>query len=144
MTEHASVLIEAWQETLAGEHAAIYAYEVIGGRLKAGSRPQRRATTAYRHHRGRRDSLTARIRDAGATPVTAEPAYSLPVEVTNPASAAELAVRVEQRCTNLYAEVVATASGRERRAALEAMTWCATHIVDWGGSSSALPGVVRR
>jgi len=136
-TEVVSVL----QDVLAGEHAAIYAYEVLGGRLRLGSTPQQRAAAAYRHHRRRRDELSARLRKDGATPVAAAPAYQLGIEVTGPDSARKLAVRVERRCTTLYARLVAVLGADGRQTAIEAMTWCATEQLSWGAGSSALPGV---
>lgn len=143
-THDATDVVAALQDALAGEHAAIYAYEVIGGRLDAGTKPQQQALSAYRHHRAQRDTLVARVRAAGSTPVTAEPAYRLPTSVTGTPGARKVAVHVEQRCTTLYAQIVATTNGRDRRHALEAMRWCAEQLLAWGGSSSALPGVGRR
>src|SRR5699024_4657295 len=74
-------LVTALQRALAGEHAALYAYEVIGGRLDADTPPQRHARAAYRHHRSRRDDLTVRLRRLGQAPTAAHPGYDLPFEV---------------------------------------------------------------
>ncbi|UYM04477.1 ferritin-like domain-containing protein [Solicola gregarius] len=137
----AGTVVEALQDALAGEHAAVYAYGVIGGRLDYGTRYQDLATGLYADHRDRRDALTQYVADAGAEPVAAEAAYELPVAVESDTDAQRLGQQLEDRCSVLYAGVVATATGGPRSFAVEALGGSALAGVEWGAPSTALPGV---
>ena len=66
--------LQALQQTLAGEHAAVYVYGVLGGRLSATEHPELMAAVvdAYDTHVARRDHVTGRVVAAGAEPVAAE------------------------------------------------------------------------
>ncbi|MDO9378846.1 MAG: ferritin-like domain-containing protein [Nocardioidaceae bacterium] len=136
-------LVEAWQQALAAEHASVYGYGVLAGRLDRDSPAQVRATGAYRVHLARRDTLAARVADAGATPVQPAPAYDLGGPVTDAGSARLVAQRIEDRCTVVHAVVVSAADGDRRTEALGWLTDCATRLVGWGGSATALPGFER-
>jgi len=81
------------QQALAAEHVAVYGYGVVGAWL-AGA-PRRDALAALDAHRVRRDQLIALLRSRGAAPTPAAPAYRLPFAVTDAASAARLASRLE-------------------------------------------------
>lgn len=81
--------LRAAQAALAAEHASVYGYGTLGGRLE-GSR-RRDATAASDAHRARRDALVRTVRDLGGTPVAARAAYALPFAVRDPASAMRLA-----------------------------------------------------
>jgi len=135
---------KALQDMLAGEHAAVYAYGLLGGRLAPGTRPQTLATEAYLEHRTRRDDVTALLIEAEADPVAAEPAYELPTAVDTPAQAAAVARRVEDRCSVLYAQVVAAATGGTRAFGVDALLDAATRALTWGAEPVAFPGVQRR
>lgn len=74
------------------EHAAVYAYGVLGARLDDTRR--RSAQLAYDSHRARRDQVVAALRAAGGTPPA--PLASYDVAVTTPADAMTLAVRIEE------------------------------------------------
>jgi hypothetical protein len=128
----------ALQEALAAEHAAVYAYGVVGGVLGATSAE---ANAAYAAHRGRRDQLMARI---GAEAVAAEPAYELPFPVNRPGQARRLAVQVERRCAEVYADVVSRTTGAARMYAARGLTECAVRTIDWGGDFEAFPGLRGR
>jgi Domain of unknown function (DUF4439) len=134
-------VIDAMNDMLAGEHAAIYAYGVIGGRLDYGSSPVREATEAWEVHRERRIGLTALIEASSETPVAAETAYRLPNDVRDVADARTVAQRVEGRCSVLYATLAATAVGDVRAYAVDALIDAAVRGYDWGAPTSALPGV---
>jgi Domain of unknown function (DUF4439) len=127
----------ALQAALAAEHAAVYAYGVVGGVL--GGTAQ--ANAAYAAHRGRRDQLTARL---GADAVAAEPAYELPFAVTRPGQAERLAVQVERRCAEVYADVVSRTTGATRLYAARGLTECAVRSLEWGGDFEAFPGLRDR
>jgi hypothetical protein len=128
----------ALQEALAAEHAAVYAYGVIGGVLGATSA---QTTAAYAAHRGRRDQLTARI---GPAAVAAEPAYELPFAVSGPAQARRLAVQVERRCAEVYADVVSRTTGAARMYAARGLTECSVRALSWGADFEAFPGLRGR
>jgi hypothetical protein len=134
-------VIDAINDTLAGEHAAIYAYGVIGGRLDYGSPPVREATEAWEIHRERRIALTALVEAGGEMPVAAETGYRLPNDVRDVADARTVAELVEGRCSVLYATLAATAVGEVRAYAVDALIDAAARGYDWGTSTSALPGV---
>jgi hypothetical protein len=134
-------VLDAAQLVLAGEHAAVYAYGVMGGRspaLAAGL-----ATRNFVVHRARRDALTTSIRAGGADPVAAEPGYALPVDVAAAAPARQLGQQVEDRCSVLYAALVAAApaSTQPRQQAVTALSDAGLRLLDWGGQAAALPGV---
>jgi uncharacterized protein DUF4439 len=126
------------QAALAGEHAAVYAYGVIGGR--SGGRDERLAAAAYVRHRARRDRLTAIIHRAGGRPVVAQPAYALPFAVDDRRQLHRLARLVERRCARLYADVVPATQGATRDFAARAISDCATTALAWGGRDQAFPG----
>lgn len=134
-------VVGAMQEMLAGEHAAVYAYGVVGGRLDYGTRYQELATTLYERHRDLRDKLVDRITEAGAEPVGTEPAYDLPVRVDSDDAAQRLGQQIEDRCSVLYAGVVAVADEDVRALAISALSKAAVAGVEWGAPSTALPGV---
>lgn len=128
----------ALQSALAAEHAAVYAYGVIGGVLGGGSAT---AASGYAAHRGRRDRLTAML---GPESVAAEPAYRLPFEVSGTARARRLAVHVEERCAEVYAEVVSRTTGADRLFAARAVTDCAVRGLEWGAEPDPFPGLRGR
>ena len=134
-------IVDALQDALAGEHAAVYAYGVIGGRLDYGTRYQELAARQHSDHRGRRDELTRLVADAGADPVGAEASYDLPVDVTSDADAQRLGQQIEDRCSVLYAGIVATATGGPRSFAVDALQASAVAGLEWGAPPVALPGV---
>ncbi len=131
------------QAMLAGEHAAVYAYGVLGGRLQTAPAMQLLAREGYLQHRNRRDDVITMVRTAGAEPVAAEVGYGLPVPVDDAVQARTLARHVEDRCSVLYADVVAAATGNMREYAIAALIDAATRALGWGAEATALPGVLR-
>ena len=86
--------LEALQEVLRTEHAAVYGYGVIAAQT---SGPQRRAAlNGLDTHRARRDHVRAMVVAAQGTPVEAAPAYRLPAPVRTPQAAARLAADTER------------------------------------------------
>lgn len=136
-----SEVVRALNDTLAGEHAALYAYGVIGGRLDYDSRPVRDATEAWETHQRRRAVLAALVEAGHGTPVGAVPGYELPTAVDTVSDAREVAQHVEDRCAVLYATLAATTTGEVRAFAVDALIDAATRALRWGASTSALPGV---
>lgn len=135
------VTVASAQDVLAGEHAAVYAYGVVGGVLDPAGSAAERARSAYEAHVTRRDRIEDRLRGLGEEPVAAEPGYALPEQVTDAGDAARLARRVEDRCGVLHAALVAASIGDLRAAAVGWLSDCATRGLTWGAAPVALPGI---
>jgi hypothetical protein len=133
--------VTALQETLAGEHAAVYGYGVAGARLPGADR--REALAAYDTHRMRRDLWRELIRAAGAEPVPAAPAYTLPFAVRTPADARRLTAHLERQLAVRYARLVAASTGQEREVAARSLQDAAVRATRWSGTTPALPGLDR-
>ncbi|GHH52354.1 ferritin-like domain-containing protein [Streptomyces candidus] len=133
--------LDAVQAALAAEHAALYGYGVVGGRLGAERRAE--AREAHDAHRSRRDALVRSVRDLGGTPVVAEAAYALPFPVPDAATAAQLAAVLEDRIAGVYSDLVRAAQGPLRREAAGALREAAVRAVRWRGSSVAFPGLAE-
>lgn len=87
--------LKAVQAALGAEHAAVYGYGVVGGKI--GEARQSEAREAYDAHRARRDTLTRAVLDLGGKPAVAAAGYALPFQVTDSDSAARLAAELEER-----------------------------------------------
>ncbi|EFH28863.1 MULTISPECIES: ferritin-like domain-containing protein [Streptomyces] len=134
--------LEALQKALAAEHAAVYGYGVVGGRIGAARRAEAKA--AYDAHRARRDTLVRAVRDLGGRPVAAAPAYALPFPVPDPAAAVRLAADLEDRVAGVWSDVVRATGGERRSTAAEALREAAVRAVRWRGESVAFPGLAER
>ncbi|MFF0273021.1 ferritin-like domain-containing protein [Streptomyces sp. NPDC014891] len=134
--------LDATQAALAAEHAAVYGYGVVGGRIGPDRRAE--ATAAYEAHRARRDALRRSVRDLGGAPVAAEAAYELPFRVADPAGAARLAAVLEDRVAGVYSDLVRAAEGPRRREAAAALREAAVRAVRWRGSDVTFPGLAER
>jgi hypothetical protein len=133
--------VEALQDALAAEHAAVWVYALLGGRTSRAAEPALYddVHTAYRVHRGRRDQLISVVADAGAEPIAAEVGYQLPA-VDTPARVVALARRTEQRCAATYADLVARTEGAQRGWAIRALTDAAVRQLRFRGSPETFPG----
>ncbi|MQY39258.1 hypothetical protein SRB17_72800 [Streptomyces sp. RB17] len=140
--EARSAELRALQAALAAEHAAVYGYGVVGGKISAARRSEARA--AYDAHRARRDALTREVRDLGGQPVAANAAYALPFPVGDSAAAVRLAARLEERVAGVYADLVRAATGARRGSAAAALREAAVRAVRWSGESVAFPGLAER
>ena len=109
MSEEKDRELRALQAALAAEHAAVYGYGIIGGRIGAGQRTE--ALTAYDAHRARRDALVREVKDLGGRPVAASAGYALPFQVPDSAAAVRLAAELEDRVAGVYADLVRAAGG---------------------------------
>ncbi|WP_431993760.1 ferritin-like domain-containing protein [Streptomyces albogriseolus] len=134
--------LRALQAALAAEHAAVYGYGVVGGRI--GEQRRTEARTAYDAHRARRDALVRDVKGAGGTPVAAAAGYALPFPVPDAAAAVRLAAELEMRVAGVYADLVRSSGGERRRSAAEAMREAAVRSVRWSGESVAFPGLAER
>lgn len=131
-----AVLLEA-------THAAVYGYAVLGARLDPEQRQA--ARLAFDGHRARRDQLAARLRERGATPAPALPAYD--VRVDGPDAARALAVRLEEGLAVRWRDLVAgTDDEALRRLAVTGLQEAAVRAAQWrrlagsGAVTVALPG----
>ncbi|MFG3036347.1 ferritin-like domain-containing protein [Streptomyces sp. NPDC048330] len=134
--------LDAAQAALAAEHAAVYGYGVVGGRIGAERRPE--ATAAHEAHRARRDALRRTVRDLGGTPVASEAAYTLPFPAADTAAAVRLAAVLEDRVAGVYSDLVRAAAGPLRREAAAALREAAVRAVRWRGSDVTFPGLAER
>lgn len=124
---------------LAAEHAAVYAYGVIGARTKGSLRAA--ATAAFNAHRARRDQLRGLIAARGGTPVEPNPSYGLPITPSTAAQAVELAVLVERGVTAAYLELTASPDAAVRRMAALAMQECAVRSYGLRPEIESFPGM---
>lgn len=135
--------VAALQATLAGEHAAVYVFGVLGGQVSDRTQPALAAaiSASYLAHRRRRDRLVDLIGRRGATPVASAATYALPNALSGPADLRRAGAQVETRCVALYARLVASASGADRAWAITALTQGAVSELAYGVAPSDLPGV---
>ena len=135
--------LEALQQTLAGEHAAVYVYRALAGRVSASAEPTLagRLGSAYTTHRGRRDQLTTMVRAAGGDPVAADVSYELPNPSRTPAQQTDGALVTEERSAEVYASMVGNTARVNRQWALEALTDAAVRQLSFGGRPDAFPGL---
>ncbi|ANB08875.1 hypothetical protein SAM40697_4918 [Streptomyces ambofaciens] len=142
MSEAQDKELAALQAALAAEHAAVYGYGVVGGRVGQGRRSE--ARTAYDAHRARRDALAREVRDLGGEPVAAAAGYALPFAVPDSATAVRLAAELEDRVAGVYSDLVRAAEGGRRTTAAGALREAAVRAVRWRGGSVAFPGLAER
>jgi hypothetical protein len=134
--------LDALQAALAAEHAAVYGYGVVGGRI--GEERRAEARTAYDAHRARRDALAREVRDRGGEPVAAAAGYALPFAVPDAVTAVRLAAELEDRVAGVYSDLVRAAGGERRASAAGALREAAVRAVRWRGGSVAFPGLAER
>lgn len=140
--EEKAAELTAMQAALAAEHAAVYGYGVVGGRIREGRRQEAKA--AYDAHRARRDALVREVRDLGGKPVAASAAYALPFPVPDSAAAVELAAELEDRVAGVYSDLVRASTDGVRGTATEALREAAVRAVRWRGGSVPFPGLAER
>ncbi|MBT2378298.1 hypothetical protein AMK21_29300 [Streptomyces sp. CB00316] len=140
--EAPSPALTAAQTALAAEHAAVYGYGVLGGRIAGKRRTE--ASAAYDGHRARRDALMRTVRDLGGAPVAAGAAYALPFAVTDTTSALRLAAVLEDRVAGVYSDLVRATEGPARADAAGALREAAVRAARWRGGNVAFPGLAER
>ena len=132
--------LDALQAALAGEHACIYGYGLVGAHISAGAAD--RARDGYETHRARREELARQIRLRHGEPVAALPAYVVPIEVDDDPSARQLAGLLEQRLAVLYADLIeVTSVPALRELALSSLIETSSLAARWTGDTLALPGI---
>jgi len=123
---------------LAAEQAAIYAYGVVGVKVRPGA-DQTAARAAEQAHRERCDALIAKLDQVGASTAPAPAAYELPFAVTGRASALELAIHVEDGVAQAWRAVLPVSQGADRTEALSALTDAAVRATRWRRSAGVSP-----
>ena len=122
------------QVALAAEHAAIYAYGVIGSHLAGDELGLARA--GERAHRDLRDTVADLVSSAGATPTAAAAAYRLPKPVTDRAGALALVVEIETRVAAVWRSTLGAVPEANRAIALEALVDAAVRAAEWREAAS--------
>lgn len=134
--------IGALQAALAGEHAAVYLYGVLGARASGGALVAR-LSSAYDAHAAARDVLAERLRDLGAVPVGPAAAYSIPSGLHGDGSLRAHAATVEERLVALYVQQSGAAVGADRRLLATSAGACAVRALGFGASATPTPGLGR-
>ncbi len=117
-------------DAVATEHGAIYGYGVVS----AHSTPEDNALVAesMAQHRTRREEALVMLAENSVTPPLPAAGYELPLEVTDPGDAAELAVRMESDAVTAWRAVLEQAQTPEDRGfAVTAMTQAAVLAARW-------------
>jgi hypothetical protein len=129
-TDAAAARMQGLQAGLAAEHALVWGYGVVGGRIGEQLIAQvREADTA---HRTRRDAVVALIVKGGGVPTPTEPGYALPFPVTDRRTALRLAVHLEDGAAAAWRYAVASTDDRAvRRTALAALADSAVRATRW-------------
>ncbi len=135
--------VEALQKALAGEHAAMHVFGVLGAQASNSRQPAlfRLLDQSYATHRAARDELTVLVSAKGADPVAAEAFYDPPGAFGTAAQIRGTARTVEQRLTRVYAELVANTAGKDRQWAIGALGASALRELDFGGTPTDFPGL---
>src|SRR5579875_3773020 len=139
VTRPGSPLIAALQQVLADEHAAVYAYGVIGAHLTGTARA--RATGDWIAHQRARDSLEATLLRLGSRPAAAAVAYEMPGPVRTRREATAAALVIEDRIAAAYLGLVAAATAAIREQAALQVRAAALRAAAWRGSTVAFPGL---
>jgi hypothetical protein len=136
------VPVEALQEALAAEHAAMWVYGVAGAFVPDGLAG--RLDEATTEHQARRDATERVLISAGVPPVPAEPGYLTPEPVTDAASALRLVITAENDAAAAWRSVVecSPADPNLRGSALEALTAAAVRASRWRAAAGTTPVTV--
>lgn len=128
-------------DALNAEYGAVYAYGVIA----AYASPERARVVAEHTaaHRARRDATVDTLALGGASVPPPDAAYTVPFAVTDPISAARLAVTVESDTAVAWRSVVERADSMAiRRTGVEALTEAAVRLAAWQSILGANPPTV--
>ncbi|MGK2903066.1 MAG: ferritin-like domain-containing protein [Mycobacterium sp.] len=125
-------------DAVAAEHGAIYGYGVVS----AHSTPEDNSLVAeaMAQHRTRREEALVMLAEQSVTAPLPAAGYELPLEVTGPGDAAELAVRMESDTATAWRAVLEQApTPQERTFAVTAMTQAAVLAARWNQVLGATP-----
>lgn len=122
--------IEALSLALQSENAAVYSYGLITAYGNADRRGQVAVHTEA--HRARRDATAAMLAAGGAEVPPAAAGYTVPFPVTDPTSAAQLAVAVEEDAANAWRSALERADAEPVRSiAIDNLTDSAIRAGNW-------------
>jgi len=135
--------VGALQATLAGEHAAVYLYGVLGGQVSRSSQPKLATLVGelYDAHVSRRNRLTELVSAHDVDPVASASAYRLPNALTNATELKAAAREIETRCLQLYGQTVGSTSGADRAWAITTLLTASTQVLALGIAPSDYPGM---
>lgn len=132
--------VQALQIGLAAAHAAIWTYGLISAYDPEDSgtiRANRIANTQIR------DSTIDLLVSTGAQPVSTEVAYSVPVPISDRATALQVAMLVEKDATNAWRAVIGSTDNYAlRKFALIALSGAAVRLTQWRSIAGVVPVTV--
>jgi Domain of unknown function (DUF4439) len=124
----------ALYDALVTVHATIYGY----GNVSAHSTPDVNdlVALALSQHRSQRETLIAMLGAQSVTPPVAATGYQLPMQVTDPTSAANLAVQMENDTAVAFRAVLeqvkpGSGADNDRAFAVSSLTQCAVLAARW-------------
>jgi len=128
--------VEVLVGLLEAEHAAVWAYGLLGARLSEERLEQ--ALAAHGAHRRSRDALVPLVRSRGAA--VPAPAAAYDVRVATPEQALALAVRVEDDLAVRWRDLVgASAEVPLRRLGVAGLQECAVRAARWRSLAGVRP-----
>lgn len=117
-------------DAVAAEHAAIYGYGIVSAHSSPDENDLVSASMA--EHRARREAAIAMLTGRSAKAPLPAAGYQLPMAVTNPTDAGNLAVRMEEDCAVAWRAALEQAgSDQDRAFAVTALTECAVSTARW-------------
>jgi hypothetical protein len=123
------VNVDAVQDALAAEHAAVWTYGLVSAFAAQQATAVAEGALA---HRARRDTTERWLRDKGATPRPPAPAYLPPAPVDSAASAIAALIAVEtDGCVAWRGVIERTDDPELRKTALDALTTSAIRATRW-------------
>ena len=132
--------IDALQDALATEHAALWVYSLVVAFLPADQAKQARADSDA--HRLLRGLIEQTLGDVGARPVSALPSYAPPTPVTDGRSAGTLAAVAETDSMAAWRSVIERTADRPlRAAALDALAQGTLRCTRWRAATGQTPAV---
>lgn len=132
--------IDALQDVLATEHAALWVYSLVVAFLPTDLAAQARTDSAA--HRTLRGLIEQTLSDVGARPVSALPSYDPPTPVTDSKSAQGLCVVAETDAMAQWRSLLERTADKPLRAAgLSALLECTARCAYWRSSSGMTPAV---
>jgi hypothetical protein len=131
--------LDALQNALASEHAAVYGYGLLIPQLTGPARQG--ALAAFDEHRNRRDRLRALVAALGVEPTETAAAYRAGDPVTGAAAATKLATDLERDVALAFGELVAASSEATRMFAARSLQELAIRQTDWQHAAPRFPGL---
>ncbi|NKY35160.1 ferritin-like domain-containing protein [Nocardia speluncae] len=129
---------QALADALSAEYATIYAYGLVASHAGADQRGTVAQFTAA--HRARRDATVDILSGRRGTVPAPDAAYTMPLAVSDPDTAAQLAIAVETDTAVAWRTVVERAeTDNTRRIAIEALTETAGRRAVWQSLRGADP-----